>query len=178
MSWQAQLKQRCDQLSIQPIIMDNELVLICPKIPETPVKNELESIIPTGTNYRFQEGPRIETEEGLKLILKTAGAISAQVEMKGHNFTINVDSQSQYLTNQDSDIWPPINGLLNADPFIESWKILVNGTIMAEHNKIIAKIISSQIRPERDRFLSHDDILNLQITLENCQDVNDFINAL
>jgi hypothetical protein len=178
MIWQTEVKNICKQYDIDPVMIDDELVLICPKMPDKDVQKKLTEVIPSTTPYKFQEGPRLSTSTALKILFQTAGAASADSEIKGHDIVITITGQTPPLIEEESPVWGIAAGILKVDPFIDSWKIKINDKVVSEYNKTVATMIANQKRPERVTSFSNDDILNLQITLENCQDVNDFINAL
>ena len=178
MGWDIDVKKKCEQYGIEPVMIEDQLVLVCPKLPDEETQRKITEGIPNNIPFKFQEGPRVYTGMYLKMLFQSAGATSAESEIKGHDYLITVTGDTPPLTEEDSKVWQLASDLIKADPFFESWKIVVNGKVMAGYDKRIVKILSEQKKPDRTAGFSKDELLNLQITLENCQDVNDFINAI
>jgi hypothetical protein len=178
MSWETNFLQICNDNSFDSLLQGKEIILVVPKMPEESLQAKLKALIPEGFSVEFKEGPRIITTESLRIIIQQAGAKEAHLEITGHKVVVTVESNSPALTEQESTVWPMISNLLKADQFITAWKILVNDTVMSEYDCNIAKALAAQTRPERNCCPTNDDILNLKISLENSQDVNDFINSL
>jgi hypothetical protein len=180
MDWENELIKICLENGIEPILgMSGERLLIVPKMPNEDLKQKIREIVPSELQYKFIEGPKIMTTEGLRMILSYCGVKSAFMKRENHTLNISITSDSPHLTEQDSEVWPVIDKLLTTDAFIEGYEIKVNDKIMATYNRQVEKAIASRtLTIERDVCPSKDDILNLRITLENCKDVSDFINSL
>lgn len=176
MDWQLKLREKCDKYQIEAMVMDNQLVFVCPKIPDTKIQDEIRSICPSGTQYKFEEGPRVGTMLVIKQIFNQVQG-HADMIIKDHDLTITAKGDDLCLA-VDSPFTIILDKVLEADTFVESWKLIVNDQVVVKGDKTIAKIVAKQTRPQRENTFSNDDILNLQITLESCQDVNDFINSL
>jgi len=176
--WQEEFLQVCKDNSIEPVPNGKELLLVVPKTPSKEIQLKLKAMIPETYSIKYTESPRIFTTEGLRILVSQAGATTAEMEIKGHIIVLSIKSESPLLTEQDSGVWKALKGLLLKDQFVEGWKVTVNDMIMSEYNRKLSETLAKQTRPERDYCPTNDDIMNLKITLENCKDVNDFINSL
>ena len=179
--WKEQFKEKCDKYKVEAVITkENDLLLICPKMPDKSIKEEFAQVLPEGYHFKFEEGPRVSTRIALNLLLVRSGAADVQIDIKKHELRVDVkvQGQTELLTEKESPVWGMIKGVLDTDPFVESWVVKVNDEIMSDYNRIAVETIANQTRPERDYGFQDDDILNLQIALETSKDVNDFINSI
>lgn len=176
--WEDTFNRLCIENSIEPVIDGSNFILVVPKMPSEEVQQKIRELVPPQIQYQYREAPKISTTEGLRVLLLQAGAQSALVEIKEHILSITIQGDVPILTEQDSHIWPVIQNLLKADQFVEGWKVTVNGTLMSQYDRKMAAALSTQVKPERDTSILQDEITDLRITLENCQDVNDFISTI
>lgn len=179
MNWETNFINACSKYNIEPVQIDGKMLFICPKMPSEEIQKEILSTFPKPEDvvYKFVEQPRMETMEGLKILFGKAGAKHAEMAIEGHTLLINISSDSPVLTETESDAWPVITQILRADPFVEGWVVKVNDTVMSQYDAKLAKMLENHA-PERIRSITDEDVLNLRISLETAQDVNDFINSL
>jgi len=75
------------------------------------------------------------------------------------------------LTDDDDFDIHAINQLLISDGWYDTW--IINGV---SYSKAI--IMAARKTPKRDVPITDDDMTDLRIALETCDDINDFINQL
>jgi hypothetical protein len=177
LEWEQEFMNICIKNQIEPIVdAIGNYLLVVPKMPSEEIQNRLRAIIPTDIQYQYSEGPRLVTTEGLKQIFSHLGVQGAAIELKDHNLILRVATENSQTMEESSPIWEPVNKLVSSDPFVKNWKAIVNDKVV--YDSIIAKTMANQTRPEREVCPTKDEIMDLRITLENCEDVNDFINSI
>ena len=175
--WEQEFLSICIKNKIEPIIDGaGNYLLVVPKMPDKEIQDRLRTLIPSDIQYTYSEGPRLVTTEGLKQIFGQLKVQSATIELKDHDLILRVNMENTQMVDECSPIWDPVNKLVSSDPFVENWKAIVNDKFIYD-SKVI-KTMANQTRPERDTCPTKDDIIDLRITLENCRDVNDFINSI
>jgi hypothetical protein len=93
------------------------------------------------------------------------------IDKKTHKFILEV-KDCQHEIN--SPIWNMIGELIKIDTYFKAWELILNGESHV-FDFSVAKVLSSH---KATAILTKDTLTDLQITLENCQDVNDFINQI
>jgi hypothetical protein len=178
MSWETDLDKVCRDYKIEPMLEGPDFLLVVPKMPSQEVQDKLKSIIPPEIKYRYVEGPRLVTTISLRTLFQQIPGISATVEIKDkeHEMIFKIDGDAGAFSEEDSQALAFMKSILNADTFVENWKIIVNGTTI--YDSKISKMLAMQVRPERDACPTLDEIMDLRITLENCQTIDEFINSL
>jgi hypothetical protein len=176
MTWMDNLEGVCKKYGFEPVNTGETLIVAVPKMPEEEIQKEIKSIIPEGINYTFREAPKFSTMEALRTLFANVGAITLAMMVKKHKLMISIRTESSILTDKDSDVWDFVRSYLTKDKFIEGWKVMVNEEVMSEYDQKIDKALQGRL--PREIGVSKDDILNLRIALETCQDVNEFIDAL
>ena len=178
MSWERDFDRLCGEHKIEPVLEGSEFLLVVPKMPSQEIQDKLKTIIPPEIKYRYVEGPRLVTTISLQTMFKQIQGISATVEIKDkeHSMIFKIDGDAGAFSEEDSQALAFMKSLLNADTFVENWKIIVNGTTI--YDSKISKMLAMQVRPERDACPTLDEIMDLRITLENCQTIDEFINSL
>jgi hypothetical protein len=174
--WQEEFNDLCIKYKMEPIVDGSDYLIVVPKIPSQDIQNRLRAIVPQEIQYRYLESAKLSTTLSLKVLFHQIGGVTASAEMKGHTMIFKIDGESPALTDEESPVLNAIKTILNADAFIENWKIILNGTTI--YDSKLNKMLAMQVRPERDICPTKDDILNLRITLETCQDVEEFINSI
>jgi hypothetical protein len=174
--WARDFLKICIDNDIEPALEGHEYLLVVPKMPPQEVQDKLREVIPPDIQYRYVEGPRLLTTNGLKGLFQQMAVKSALIEMKDHTMIFKIEGDAPALTDEDAQGIAFMKKVLEADPFVENWKVIVDNKTI--YDSTIDKMLAMQVRPERDACPTKDDILDLRITLENCQDVNDFINSL
>jgi hypothetical protein len=174
MSWENEFSALCAENKIEAAIEGSEYLLVVPKMPSQEIQDKLRAIVPSEIQYRYVEGPKLATTLALRIMFKQM-KVSCTVEMNGHAMTFTIEGDSPAFTEENSPLLDALKIILEADTFVEDWKIILNGETI--YDSTLTKMLAMQIRPERDIGFTKDDILNLRIALE-CQDVNDFINSL
>ena len=151
--------------------------MVSPKKLDEDQIRVLTEHIPPDCLYHVQVGLRITTQEGLKVLFQKA-EVQAEARMKGHVMVITATGSNPLIEEEDSPFWEGLVALLKNDPYIEGWKVLLNDKVVREYDKAISDMLAKQTRPVNDRGITNEHILDLRISLETCQDVNDFINSI
>jgi hypothetical protein len=175
--WEQEFLQICIENKIEPVISKgNDYLLVVPKLPSKEVQDRLRAIIPSDIQYRYSEGPRVITTEGLRAIFMQLGVQGASIEMKGHDLILQIDMENFQMVEESSPIWNSVNKLISSDSFVENWKAIVNDKVVYDSKTV--KTMANQTRPEREICPTKEEIMDLRIILENCKDANDFINSI
>jgi hypothetical protein len=176
MSWETDFATLCLQHKIEAVVEGSEYLLIVPKMPDKEIQDKLRAIVPQEIQYRYVEGPRLVTTVALKTLFQQIGHITAVLETKDHTMMFKIDGEPSVFSEEDPKVLNFIESVLSADPFVKDWKIVFNGKTI--HDTTLEKMLAMQVRPERDSCPTQDDILDLRISLEVSQDVNEFVNSL
>lgn len=166
----------CKRNDVEPVVMKDMLIFLCPKEPSEDLKRCLLSYLPSPEQYvyRFMEGPKTGTIRALRTLGAQAGAEEFLVRLDGHKALIEIKGDSPAF-DVGSTFWVALEELLYGDKFFSGWTVKLNGQIRMSYDRKIAQEIAS--RGNREPILK-DDILNLQITLGACESVDDFLKAI
>ncbi len=179
MQWLEDLGRLCMSLDNSMEIVQEragaKYLLVVPRMPSQDIQEKIRSIIPSEVKYEYQESPRVVTTQALKILLAEAHATSVEFHLNKHKVLLEIEGDSPMLTEKDSPAWRAIRNILIQDPFVEAFRVTVNGEIVTEFDPKISEAIKTTIKPEREIGFSTDDIMNLRIDLETCRDVEQFI---
>lgn len=170
MEWKNKLIEKCGALKIEMAEdrNNNKIMFICPKMPEEKTKIELVKLIPNEHPYEFVEGIKQCTLIKIKAITQNFGIFSADVT-GGKNVIFNVNSaQSKEVVDK---IFQEVDNVFRDDGFFQSWKVKING----EERDYFPTIINET---KRECRISTDEILNLQIALNTCKSVEEFMGMI
>jgi len=156
--WEILLQAVCFQLKIDTESSDGRIILFCSKPLKTEDKVGIRSIIPENIPVSFIEGVKKATLDALRSMLSC--------DLK------EIESKELVILTDDDDFdIHAINQLLISDGWYDTW--IINGV---SYSKAI--IMAARKTPKRDVPITDDDMTDLRIALETCDDINDFINQL
>lgn len=163
----------CRERNIELVPEADRVLFICPKIPERAVQDRLRSEIPSSIQIKWLEGLKAGTCQAIGLMLSQMGlrSISGKVDNRHLDYELIGNTEIQ-----NDEIWDRVSKLLQADGFLTSWTIKVNGKVMVEYDAEIERL-RSEHQGTRQTIISQDEILNLSISL-NTQSVDEFIASL
>jgi hypothetical protein len=177
--WQDKFCDKCKQYQFEATLQSDRLVISCPEIPDINVQKEFASVLPAGIVYEFKSSLRKYTEIEIKMMLNNAGVAEEIITAKDHCVTIDItDSIQDLYLEGDTRLKNALHKKLTSDPYVKSYKILLEGELLWEYNGKVVAMLAKQTRPVRERIFNDNDLLDLKISLEASKDVNDFINSL
>jgi hypothetical protein len=150
--YEQRFKDFCIEKGLEPQLNDigNRLVLICPKIPQGPLQKEIvrgiEILVPKEVHVEIQPGLSMNTRRiimtflhshGIQPFIKVQGTYKeGEVTIPNIAIMINPDKEGEValivlMVNQtpsnqpDAPIWREAGQLLQKDPFVKHWSIIV-----------------------------------------------------
>lgn len=177
--WQEQLSNKCKKYNLEAVLQNEKLVFLCPEVPSKKIQKDFASVVPEGTVYEFKASLRKTTEYAIRMMLNNAGVAEEGIKAVAHSVTINItDCIQEIHLEDDTRLRNAIHKFLTEDPYVESYKVTIDGELLWEYNGKVVAMLAKQTRPVRERVFNDNDLLDLKITLEASKDVNDFINSL
>jgi hypothetical protein len=148
--YEQRFKDFCIEKGLEPQLNDigNRLVLICPKIPQGPLQKEIvrgiEILVPKEVQVEIQPGLSMNTRRiimtflrshGIQPFMKVQGACG-DVAIANIALLINPDKEGEVAlivlmvdqtpsVQPDAPIWREAGQLLQKDPFVKHWSIIV-----------------------------------------------------
>lgn len=176
--WAIKLTTLCGNLNMETIATaDGRLSIICPKMPNEEVKNQIVNIIPEEIKpmVRFLEGPKSTTLNEVKSILSSNGVNgSIQIKSKKNSRSITLEIKGSAM--EDKIEWGKISAPLKRDGFFYEWDISFNDNTVLTYNSSVEKEL--EINRNKDRVILNDDITNLKILLETETDFDKILEQL
>ncbi|MBE3144240.1 MAG: hypothetical protein IMZ61_10005, partial [Planctomycetes bacterium] len=139
----------CKANRIEPMITGNQqLVLMCPKHPGKDIEEKFKTMIPEEVPWVFSEGLSQTTVARIKVGLFSLGLDRVMLQnLPGHRVVIDVISRPDnspkkgqfLLTLRTSPLWDLISGLLKKDPFVETFAIRFNGTVVRDSSQYVGE---------------------------------------
>lgn len=167
MDWMEQLKKTCLNKGYDLVQDKGTLVIICPDEPEESFKNSLKTLVTVPLEFRV--APSVGTQMALLRLVELLGG---QMEVKNHHLNLNCHNDAP-----DESLWDNLSELLSKDVYFKSWSVTVKGKDVMTHDRNVAKECQTQ-HNLRDLPFSNDDILNLRISLNACNSVEEFIKEI
>lgn len=149
----------------------DEILIVCPKMPDEQTKQKINALFPD-RKISIEEGIRPSIGVALQLGLQAMGAYRADMEVKGHYIKLLVDGAGI----EEHPMWEMIRDMLQKEPFIESFSIIVNGQEMIHDDKKAAEAIKDNV--ERDHAVTDEDISNIHIDLGRCKSIDEFLEMI
>jgi hypothetical protein len=156
---------------------DGHLSIICPKMPNEEVKNQIVNIIPEEIKpmVRFLEGPKSTTLNEIKSVLSSNGVNgSIQIKPLKNSRKIILDIKGSAM--EDKIEWVKLNIPLKKDGFFYEWSISFNDNTVLTYNSSVEKEL--ELNRNKDRVILNDDITNLKILLETETDFDKILEQL
>lgn len=164
----------CRQRNVEMIPKGDRAIFICPKMPEASVKERLRSEIPSGVQIEYVESVKVQTTMMLASLLSQSGG-NLRVQSGGIE---GRDLQYRLIGNAEAiqeGFWDQVREVVIGDGFFESFTFTINGVTVLHYDAKVAALIAEHTRTT---VISQDDILNLSISLNSIQTVDEFIASL
>lgn len=161
----------CKSVQASAIKDGSNLIIISPREITEQELAALKNGIPSELILKIVVGPQpsimLVVEEALIYFHIIYNVI---IDMKARKFVLEVNNSYDI----DNPVWIMIGELIRMDTFFKSWELILNGkSHVFDFN--VAKEIANH---KETTILTKDTLTDLQIALENCNDVNDFINQI
>lgn len=130
----------CKANRVEPVITgDNQLVLVCPKYPGKDVEDKFKAMIPENVPWSFAEGLSQVTVSRIKAGLMGIGITKVIVQMlPGHRTVLHVYPPEKHpLAGSASPIWDIISGILQKDPFVQTFAITVYDQVVRDSEQYV-----------------------------------------
>jgi len=154
------------------LLGDNKITFFCSRTPDPSLKKMIVSHLPKGWKYKFQECPRQSTIDTINTLVNQI-RMGMTLSESSHGLEIHLHPPRDVELPQE--LIESLASLVLNDPYYDVLKIKVNTKVVYGFDRKIADLISSQ---SGERPINNDDLLNLKISLETCQTVEDFINSI
>ena len=209
-SWffKQEFKNFCKEKGLEPrITVDDRLVLICPKIPEKPVQEEIargiKELVPVEVEWGLSEGLSAQTERTLASYLAGYGVVGCGMVYGPVGEVALMFPQVPDTTamQPESPIWQEVGNLLMRDPYVKGYHIIVRGELYRNSDGYVrpdnsidgvdeeiqrplaAKPFKApEIKDTRfdynREFLPKDVGTDVKILLESCNSVEDFLKNI
>jgi len=163
-------QNRLIELNTEVTVDGPTVVVTSPQALPDDIKQEIKrQSVPFEITFRV--GPKARTSQALWRIVTqntTGGPLSLSVEEpKPRHALLNITGEVNLLV-----AWPHLCKALEEDGYFNSWEC---GELF--YNKFAVKALQSH-KWTRQTSINKDDLLNLEIALGSCHDVNDFINSI
>jgi hypothetical protein len=208
-SWffNSKFKDFCKEKGLEPhITIDERLVLVCPKLPEKPLQEEiaksLKELVPAEVEWGLSEGLSAQTEKTLSSYLAGYGVRGCGMVYgpAGEIALFFPEVPDTTAMQPESPVWQEVGNLLMRDPYVKGYHIIVRGEMYrnsdgyvkpddsgSEVDKAIpgssvkgfkAPVIKDN-RFNYDReFLPKDVGTDVKILLESCNSVDEFLKNI
>ena len=154
------------------VLGENRIKFFCSKAPDPSLKKKIISHLPKGWKSVFEECPRQSTINTINsLIDELRMGMSVTSSKRGIEIHLHPPTHVEF----PSDLINSLAQIIQSDHYYDRVTIKVNAKIVYGFDRKIADLLASQ---SGDRPINNDDLLNLKITLETCQTVEDFINSI
>jgi hypothetical protein len=173
-------RDKCDKYDVEAIIDGNStLVIFCAKLLDEGSQKDLLLSVPPTQKYMFKESMKTMTAAAVVFHAARLTGLSmdpAPVFEESKKRPRHVILGLAGEIEKDDPAWEHIQKILEKDKYVESFEIKLNGQALIDWNRKIASELSS--RKPAENAITEDDLLNLKISLEASQDVNDFIKQI
>ena len=181
----------CKKLSakygVEPVISPDGKVLrlVCPKIPDRKVQDEVGREIPADVKWEWDENMKVATESTLRMMFEQLGNVHIRGESKRpakHRIEIAFESRelpeemSDNLLDRSGKVITAIEELLKQDAYIDGFAIAVNGKEIVAFSRTAEKAAVG--RPDRQARISSGDVADISILLHECGSVEDFLKQI
>jgi hypothetical protein len=161
----AELLTLLSKNNIEAVLSDNnKIILYCPKLPPEAIKQSISKNLQAP--HMYVEGMKLKTKRALRAILSQAGAINGKIIIS--HKTISIEAPE---TVNDID-WDLLCQILIEDGFPQSWSMTTSNGIT--HNYIVSPSENSK----RDKPITDQDIQDLVIDLNSCNNIDEFIKRM
>jgi len=173
MEWYKGLVEQCVKYGVEPVLENNQVFLLCPKLPDTPVQEQITELIPQTIKRKFIESPKQSSYTIVKSILGSFGGRTAKFN-QSRDLVLEVTGSGS-ITKEDCSVWEEVHAVLKKDGYWKSWEIILNNESRGIYDtKLTEEIIKNKTR---EFGFSKDDILNLKIQLETST-CDEFLRSL
>lgn len=167
MDWMEQLKKTCLNKGYDLVNDKGTLIIICPEEPEPSFKKSLKTLATVPLEFRV--APSVGTQMALQRLLELLGG---KIEVKDHHLNLDCHNDAP-----DENLWNNLSDLLSKDVYFKSWTVTVKGKDIIVYDKTVANECLTQHNLRPTPF-SNDDILNLRISLNTCNSVDEFLKEI
>jgi hypothetical protein len=184
--WFEKIQKRCIELQAEVFAYRKpgedfqRIKFIFPKMPSDQDKELINEAIPKDLVPEFEEGPRNATLGSLELIAGIQGMDGSLEDfdiIREHPHYVKVVLKGKEEL-QDSRFCAVLVKVLNDEPYIREWDIVLNDEKIFSKNEIADKVMAEkEVRPDRG-VISSDDILNVKIALGSAETVEDFLKSI
>jgi hypothetical protein len=143
----------CEENNIEPIMVNDQVMLICPKTPDEDVREKILSLIPEDQPSTFIESIRTNTKVNIEYILGVYQPRSVRFRIpKKNHILLDVEGQEQTCFVSGNPLWGMIASCLNTDPFVKSYMIRFNGKIVLDSENLgaVEEAINDAVKVVQD----------------------------
>jgi len=173
------IRTRLQQLKVEPISRNGKIMMICPKLPDSKLQEELNREISSETSLpvEWEEGIKYTTYETLKTTLRMAGAGALKVGIKSpHEVLVVVSGELRVEEDDLPAVWNTIADVLSKDGYTTGLEITYNGQVVLTKNDAVARVL--QGNPVRDLPITKEDVLDVRILVNAAKSVDEFLKSI
>jgi hypothetical protein len=171
MDWEKVVIKNCKSINAEPTYIGDEhtLAIVCAEEPTDGFMRALRSVVPNELNLKCLVGTKPSTQSMIQELINSIqpARTSKGISYKGRHLWASLDG-----IPADDSFWEDLSKLLRNDGFFKSWTYIIDGV----EYLIDPKIVFSTVK--RDTQFTDDDMMNLRISLENAQTIDDILAAL
>jgi hypothetical protein len=174
-NWYQKFNEACKKHNVEGLKHpDGSMLIICPKKLGKRAQKSIEGTLPEDMPCVFIEGPKPSTDGAMRDVAKKF-VMMGSVQASPCDRKIHITVMGQTV---DDPEWSLVDDILMKDGYYDEWTISLNNQeVYSKTRKSIETLQSIALDKsrDRDRVLTDDDILNVQILLSTVETVDDFI---
>jgi hypothetical protein len=168
MEWfNAMFRDVCASNDVEPCVSDDRLVLVCSRMPEKDVQDEIMHWVPASQPSMWVEDLKSGTKVKVTFVLGPYQPQSIRFRIpKNHHILLDVEGQEQTCFKAGNPLWGMVACILKQDAYVEGLMIRFNGkTVLDSENPeaieeavadAIAEIEKAEAEVEADAFLDEE----------------------
>ena len=165
-----EFKNFCKEKGLEPrITMDDRLVLICPKIPEKFLQEEIakgiSELVPKEVEWGLSEGLSAQTEKTLASYLAGYGVVGGGMVYGpvGEVALIFPQVPNTTAMQPESPVWQEVGNLLMRDPYVKGYHIIVRGELFRNSDGYVKPDDSIDGAEDREILKSKSSVTGFKI---------------